>query len=1159
MSTFTNLLSRRRLAVTIGLLVLIVLTWVVGWWLNGLSVTISFAITLVILVLWIVLLMVERMASERGANELEQSIKAQSEDHVMGLRPEKREEVELLRGQLAGAIESLKKSKLGKGRSGKAALYALPWYMMIGPPAAGKTTAIRNSGLEFPFGADREIQGVGGTRNCDWWFTSSAILLDTAGRYMTEEDDKEEWLAFLDILKKHRRRQPINGVIIAVSVADLLNASSDEVDMHAKNVRKRIDELIQRLGVRFPVYLVFTKCDLLNGFVEFFEDLNRVQRHQVWGCTFSKDELQKDNPRIVFEQEFMFLYQTLLQLRLARLGPGMKRENRRLVFAFPLQVLAAKNNLSQFVGKILQPNPYQETPIFRGFYLTSGTQEGVPIDRVIQSIASGFGLPPEVTEQFSPEIKPKTYFIKDLFTDIIIPDERLVRLTSRAERSKRVARVGTLVAAAAVLALFIFAVTRGYLASRSELNETAREMSLIKGVQDSARTVQVTGMLYARIQKLSEAHLFSFGMDRSGAVLNPVRALFYKEINPLVRRSVLSVLEARLRQAGSQREAVYDNLKSYLLLTSDIERLRDHEQNQKYITDRMMGLLSPQVAGAMRDGLQYFARDFVQAVEESLTTAFPANKDVIASARAIAGAPNVDDEYAKLRSRVGDLQGVTFIDRALQSAYTVPGLFTKPGAEAMGKLIEGEQSGSREETEWVLDVRDQMMLATESERAKMSAAVKEKYFHEYAAEWWKLLGALQVEPFADLTSSADRMKRLGDPIESPLFKVCKQVVEQTRFESGLLQEPKDKVATLGVKIWLRHPVDARFDGFHQFVEGSPDQKTASDLMVLLTDLSKVGDEVEALKEGPAKNTKAYAAKIMKGESSALGDALREIRQLLKLRDASTRETMSNLLVPALVQVGRTIFSTTQGYLNQLWRAEVCDSYQRLLAGAYPFDASSSRDAPLGDVTQFFSSTGKLGAFLELEMKPFFAEGGDWEARQWEGMGIGISQAAREGLQSADFFTKAFFKGNDLGINVDVHIEAPTSCEESPDFDRICLTIGDQEANLEWKKDRTKPAKFSWPGGQAMRGAVIKLINERSLLGIGLGESLVDSMAAEGDWGLFRLLSRAERRQLGSKAEIRYRWMFKTGIVVPCLFKAETSTHNPFSPRAVAVKFPDRLN
>ncbi len=227
---------RSRGFVTVsGLGLLLVLIWLVlGSWLQ-MGTTVCLAATCGVLILYSAFLMWSQTKAAKNASNLEKSIWEQSEDQKAGIRPEKREEVENLRRQLSASIDILKKSKLGGGRKGTAALYALPWYMIIGPPAAGKSTAIRNSGLEFPFGTDREIQGVGGTRNCDWWFSNSAIILDTAGRYLTEEDDQEEWSAFLEILKKNRRHQPINGVLVCISIADLMNATNDELEWHAQD------------------------------------------------------------------------------------------------------------------------------------------------------------------------------------------------------------------------------------------------------------------------------------------------------------------------------------------------------------------------------------------------------------------------------------------------------------------------------------------------------------------------------------------------------------------------------------------------------------------------------------------------------------------------------------------------------------------------------------------------------------------------------------------------------------------------------------------------------------------------------------------------------------------------------------------------------------
>lgn len=346
------ILRTKQFVLYLGALLLILLVWLIGGWL-GVSQNVRFVIIFIVLAAFVVVLMIQSAQASKGAAELEQSLKSQAEDQKLSVRPEKRAEIEQFQQQLTHAIESLKKSKLAKGVRGNQALYALPWYMMIGPPLAGKTTAIKNSGLEFPFGADREIQGMGGTSNCDWWFSSSAIMLDTAGRYTTEDEDRDEWFAFLDILRKNRRRQPINGVIVGISLADLLNANVEEREWHSSRIRKRMDELIQRLGMRFPVYMVFTKCDLLSGFTEFFGELSRKQREQVWGCTFSQEQQANPNPKAVFEEEFQKLYETLVNLRLSRLGgERMKREKRRGIYAFPLEFLSAKESLSHFVSRV---------------------------------------------------------------------------------------------------------------------------------------------------------------------------------------------------------------------------------------------------------------------------------------------------------------------------------------------------------------------------------------------------------------------------------------------------------------------------------------------------------------------------------------------------------------------------------------------------------------------------------------------------------------------------------------------------------------------------------------------------------------------------------------------------------------------------------------
>ena len=194
---------------------------------NILPTWIPVLITVVVVLGLVGIVLYRRIRAARAARALEKAIAQQAQEQALSAKPERRAEILELHKQIQSGINALKSSKLGGNKRGSDALYELPWYAIVGPPGAGKTTALRHSGLVFPY-LDPQgggVRGVGGTRNCDWWFTNEAILLDTAGRYTTETDDHDEWMAFLEQLLKYRSHKPLNGVVVAVAVSELLDAT----------------------------------------------------------------------------------------------------------------------------------------------------------------------------------------------------------------------------------------------------------------------------------------------------------------------------------------------------------------------------------------------------------------------------------------------------------------------------------------------------------------------------------------------------------------------------------------------------------------------------------------------------------------------------------------------------------------------------------------------------------------------------------------------------------------------------------------------------------------------------------------------------------------------------------------------------------------------
>src|SRR6185437_9981481 len=306
------------------------------------------------------------------------------------------EEVAILRKRFEEAVAVLKQANLGDqtkkslfaSLTHRLYVYELPWYIFIGPPGSGKTTALVNSGLQFPlaehFGQE-VIRGIGGTRNCDWWFTNDAVLLDTAGRYTTQESNREAdsaaWTGFLQLLKKYRPRRPINGVIVTVSITDLLQQNAAQREAQANAIRKRIQELHEELNIRFPLYVLVTKADLLAGFMEFFSEYGKEDRAQVWGTTFALTETQNSSPLASFDAEFSALERRLNERLIDRLQQERDIQKRALIYTFPQQFSSLKTVLGEFLNQVFSPSRFEQQPLLRGFYFTSGTQEGNPIDR----------------------------------------------------------------------------------------------------------------------------------------------------------------------------------------------------------------------------------------------------------------------------------------------------------------------------------------------------------------------------------------------------------------------------------------------------------------------------------------------------------------------------------------------------------------------------------------------------------------------------------------------------------------------------------------------------------------------------------------------------------------------------------------------------------
>ncbi|MDQ3034193.1 MAG: type VI secretion system membrane subunit TssM, partial [Myxococcota bacterium] len=573
--------------IIVGLL--LVLAWVAAWLLE-LPLWIPLVLTVLVVLAIAVIVVVRRVLATKKAGQIERALMAQAVSAHDTMRPDLAAEIESMTAEFHKAVGALKSSRLKGG--GTTALYALPWYVIIGPPGAGKSTALRNSGLPFPYvpsQARGSVKGIGGTRNCDWWLTNEAVLLDTAGRWTTQEDD-QEWDAFLDLLKKHRPRQPLNGILVAVSVDDLLSNGDEGRALLAARCRERVDEVMARLGIALPVYVLVTKCDLLPGFVETFAELPRSERGQLWGYTLPFRELGLELASTV-EARFAELVRAVQQRTMDRIGHERRLESRELMAGFGSQFAMVGEPLTHFLVELFQPNVYRQSPVLRGTYFTSGTQEGTPIDRLLGRLAEAAGLPAEMAVP-EPVMEPKSYFLTKVFFDVLFPDAKLVAPTQKSALRRQVVEIGAGLALCAAAGLVVvgsalsWRLNRELVRSTGELVRTVAVGAKDGNDDDVPLSPSTLEALRGRADELREQQaegapwLMRLGLYSGAPLVDPAtnayaRAMRERVITPLVHRegTALDTWGHRFEEdldaqpAPEEHERFYAALERHLRLT----------------------------------------------------------------------------------------------------------------------------------------------------------------------------------------------------------------------------------------------------------------------------------------------------------------------------------------------------------------------------------------------------------------------------------------------------------------------------------------------------------------------------------------------------------------------------------------------------------------
>lgn len=417
-------------------------------------------------------------------------------------------------------------------------LYALPWYLMIGESGMGKTSALANARVSSTMTEISRVAGMAGTPNCDWWFFDRAIVLDTAGRYtipIDETTDVEEWKEFLALLARYRKKEPVNGVIVAVAADRLLADDANKLRDDGQSIRRRIDQTMRVTGAKFPVYLLITKMDLVHGFVEFCQLLPEQTRAQSMGYTNTELRLYW---RDVFDRAMAVMTQRLDLLR--RMILARVAQPRPEAVIFPKAFQGLTSGLETFLNAVFEDNRYQETPLFRGLFFSSALRKGQPVAEVWQTLA--------VQSLADPANDPESAcFLKDFYQAILPRDRNLYVPLREFFRWRRFTQSIGIVSwlliwiAACALLTFSFVHNQSALTGFSRIHQSPERLD-----SDLSTQLLVMDQMRREILAMQETNrgwvLPRFGLDHSLTVADRLRQHYLD----LFQNSFLIPLDERL-------------------------------------------------------------------------------------------------------------------------------------------------------------------------------------------------------------------------------------------------------------------------------------------------------------------------------------------------------------------------------------------------------------------------------------------------------------------------------------------------------------------------------------------------------------------------------------------------------------------------------------
>ena len=873
----------------------------------------------------------------------------------------------------------------------------LPLVIVVGEESAGKSTFINYSNIEYPLSDSLQSYKKlhQSTNNFSLYVSKSGALLDTEGNYFSQEnlfipsssdelpeDDldknkeflikKNIWINFLNFLNRNFFHSKLNGIILVIDTRLFLSSPKEYSTNIIRYLSRRVNDCENSLNIKIPIYVVFSKIDLLEGMKEFFGIFDEKIANKTLGLSF-REKLNADT----LNKEFREISQSLLLNFINHNHSIYSLEDKNKMYLFLKQL----DNLFAFAKDFLLETQtelaFKNNSLLRGVYFVSAYQENTPRNFLLDSVCEKYNIKKALAKA-NPLHNQRSYFVESLLENIIFKDYSLSSMKNVFKKFSMLFLIFTLGLSTYFLSSYFISrnksekekATNTLHALQILLNDVDyRQLNIQERVNLLTNLKNILGVYPELSTKNNFMQYPSLRISYRGFL--EAQEFYYKLNEDVLKNTLLKEMEYVLQTNEKNKSNLIKTLYMYKSLF-EREYLNKHLLknwiNENWQLLSKYNISKESFLSGVDDIQKIHIEDFYKDQKSIELAILTLQKTTTRAQRLYILLNFLNNDKQKEIYRIREELGVAANSIFAESSKiaSIEKFYTKSGMISFLQNLHHNIDDMINIESWMLE---NISNLTKENKDTLSMDILKLYLIEYQNKWEELLWSLEPKQYGSKDATLNQLSVLSK-IDNPLSTLIKIVTINTNLNDVfLLKEAYNTgLNTNEIKMHFGQ-ITNTFSPYHKLIKQDSFLNSGVSAVGLSADTDTNMMEVIGL------DIKNIHAKIVEFDTNNTQSVDNKISYAFNHRQEQHDPFVifSNdikQLPPELEQYYTKLYlyawnlieSRGISLLNTAWFNEVSTPFMNEIAPFYPFNTQSIQELSMDAFKSFFGKNGTLNKF-----------------------------------------------------------------------------------------------------------------------------------------------------------------------------------------------------